>query len=318
MAQKFNRTYLLKVDVDPAMTTDPDLNANGISSLPQHTETITLPFSCEFTVECRTLAQSSTATIRIYNLSQPTRDRLYKDPYWQTTTRRYLEFYGGYLGESKDEGFMPRIFYGMLLSCVSWRDGVNSITEFQATSMVWESPNADTNLTIAAGENAKNVLRKLNARMPGISPQPVIGESFVRHTYPTPFVLQGKVWQAIRQVSNGLAVIQNNTLVALNDDEVIQSSIPLINSSSGIIGTPKRGQYGVDLVMIFEPRLVLSQLVQLESSFNRNLNGTYKVFGYKHGGTISPRVAGNLQTELTLSRPGINYDPAVVLPSPAL
>ncbi len=317
MAQKFNRTYQLKVDVDPATIVGDAANANGISPLPKNTETITMPFTCEFTVVRETLAQSSTATIRIYNLSQPTRDRLYKDPFW-STQKRYLEFYAGYLGESKDEGFMPRIFYGLLLSCTSWREGVNSITEFQATSMAFDATNADDDLTVPAGQTAKEVLRRLNARMPGINPQPIVGDSFATITYPGAFVLSGKVWQSIRQVSNGLAVLDNNTLVALSDNEAARSPIPLISSASGIIGTPKRGQYGVEVTLIFEPRFTLQQIVQLQSEFNPNLSGTYKIYGFRHSGIISPRVGGNLQTEVTLFRPGLNYDPFVIQPSPAL
>jgi len=317
MAQKFNRTYLLKVDVDPTTIIGDAANANGISPLPQNTETITMPFTCEFTVTREVLAQSSTATIRIYNLSQPTRDRLYKDPFW-STQKRYLEFYAGYLGQSKQEGFMPRIFYGLLLSCTSWREGVNTITEFQATSMAFDVPNADDNLTVTAGQTAKEVLRRLNARMPGINPEPIIGDSFATVTYPKAFVLSGKVWQSIRMVSNGLAVVDNNTMTALNDNEAVTSTIPLINSASGIIGTPKRGQFGVEVTLIFEPRFTLQQVVQLQSTFNQNLSGTYKVYGFKHTGIISPRVGGNLQTNVTLFRPGLNYDPFVIQPSPAV
>lgn len=299
MATKFDRRYVLKVDVDPTTVTSGE-------PVPQSTETITLPYTCEFSMSRQVLAASSDITIRIFNLNESTRTRLYKDPYWPMS-KRFLEFSAGYADFP-----LPRIFYGLLLSCTSYRDGVNSITEFQATSMAFDAPLADENLNLPPGQTAAQILRLLNAKMPGINPKPLIGPSFDKIIYPGPYAHMGKVWQAIRMVSNGFAIVDNNTVVALNDNEAVAAPIPVLNSSSGILNTPKRGQFGAEVSMIFEPRLTMQQVVQLDSSFNTNLNGTYKVYGFKHAGTISPRVCGTLTTDATLFRPGLNYNPFIV------
>jgi len=286
MAQKFDRRYKLVVDLDPR------------SSPPGADKaTIELPFTCEFTVTRQTLASGQTATIRIFNLKDQTRNALYKDPF-DTTVIRYLQFFAGYAD------FMPQVFYGLIQQAISWRDGVNTITEFTCNSMEFAAPNAQVDLTVAPGATAAQILALLNQRLPGFSTQPVIGR--FPAVFPRATVLSGGVWQIVQQVSNGLAIVDNNRLIALNDNEAVaNASIPLLNAASGILGTPKRGQQGVEVSMIFEPRLTLQQVVQLQSTFNPIFDGTYKVQGFKHAGTISPRVCGNCQTECTLFRPGI-------------
>ena len=310
MDQKFDRRYKLRVEVAPQSVPASD------ALLGTQTATIELPYTCEFTVERMTLATNQTATIRIINLRQATRDLLYKDPFW-SLENRFVEFYAGY------RDFMPLIFYGKLVQCVSWREGVNNVTEIQATSMVFDAKNANIQKTFAASPEvtAPYILRELNRAMPGVNPKPVIGKigPLDKSGNPVPIPkavsFDGPVWPYIQQVSNGRAVLDNNTMLALGDNEVVSVGIPLINSASGIIGTPKRGQNGVEVSLIFEPRFTLQQVVQLKSEFNDNLSGTYKVQGFRHSGTISPRVGGNYQTDALFWRPGLRYDPDVIQPS---
>ena len=302
MTQKFDRRYRLLVDPNPNAF-PPGANPPPVA--------IALPYSMEFTVNRQTLATGQDATIRILNLAGATRDQLYKDPWW-TTQQRYLTLFAGY----KD--FMPRIFYGLLMSCISWREGVSTITEFKANSLLFDINAADADLAIAPNATASAILARLNQALPGASPNPIIGR--FPAVYPRAYVLSGKIWQNIQAVSNGLAVMDNGTLTALNDDEAVaNASLPLISSASGIIGTPKRGQQAVELSLIFEPRFTLLQVVQLQSAFSPVFNGTYKVQGFRHAGTISHHVAGPLQTDVTLFRPGQGpFAPSLVSPSPTL
>ena len=52
--------------------------------------------------------------------------------------------------------------------------------------------------------------------------------------------------------------------------------------------------------MLFEPRLTLGQIINLQSTTNKQYNGLYKVVGFTHRGTISPAVCGDLRTTVNL------------------
>jgi len=52
--------------------------------------------------------------------------------------------------------------------------------------------------------------------------------------------------------------------------------------------------------ILFEPRLQIGQVVELNSNFFKKLNGQYKIIGIRHSGTISDAVAGRCKTTVEL------------------
>lgn len=310
---KFYPVYVLRSETKPSAVPDEQGFTDG-------TNVITIdsrvqPFTCEFSIVNETFANAQTATIRIKNLGPATRRACLKAA-WNQQAYQFIEFYAGYSSMGA-----PLVFNGLILQCTSWRDGVDVVTEWQATSLFGIAPSNEADFVVPAGSTLQFVLQKLNQAMPGASPNPVIGPSFAGITIPRAFVQSGKVWSNIRQASNGLGLIDNGTLKVLNDNEAAQSTIAVINNQSGIIGTPRflgGSQIGIEVTMLFEPRFTLQQIVQLESLFDDNLNGLYKVYGFRHQGIISPRVAGDRTTTVTLFRPPGGIAPIPVAPLPAL
>lgn len=52
--------------------------------------------------------------------------------------------------------------------------------------------------------------------------------------------------------------------------------------------------------MIFEPRIVVGQVIEIQSRIAPMFNGQYKLYGLKHSGTISGAVAGDVTTEIQM------------------
>ena len=109
---KFNRTYSLFCEVGPY--TKPE-TANG-STVPnnqvfqryaQNSVTIQPPYTIEFSIKREILATAQTATFKIYNLAEKTRDVIYKE-WFNGADYASIQFRAGY-----ENQFVPLIFKGL-------------------------------------------------------------------------------------------------------------------------------------------------------------------------------------------------------------
>lgn len=283
---KFGRRCQLRVEVNPSVVSGSDFTEGR--------DSITIPeeLSIEFEISRQALASSQTGTFRIYNLGEKTRNLIFRDPY--ELTYRAIQFRAGY----EDDPFLPLCFNGFISSAVSYREGVDFITEIRAYDGGLAMATGFTSQTLVAGESAGSALKRLVSHLPGVRATPIIG-SFPA-TSLRDRTLFGNTWNVILEESNGLATIDNGQVKILNYNEAIQAEIPVITSASGLLGSPRRGATKLEFDMIFEPRFTLGQIIQLDSSTNRRFNGLYKVQGFSHRGLISPSVAGDCSTNVSL------------------
>jgi hypothetical protein len=291
---KFQRTYELKMGVSP--------DANGTTE----DAIITMPYSMEFTVSRDTIASSQTAFIRIYNLGEKTRALLFKDENApaekddKAVVLQKMELKAGY-GE-----YLPTIFKGYTRYCYSYREGTNFITEIAS----YDGGESMALGYVAACEpfnNRKDILTFLNQRLPGADKAPYISSilpGVLEKMAPGRYtVLVGNVWDLIQTHSDTKAFIDNGKLVVLADEDSLLGDIPQITSASGLLGSPKRGQNKIEFEMLFEPRLIAGQRINLKSTTNRGFDGDYRVSGFTHRGMISPSVNGDCRTSVLLWGP---------------
>lgn len=263
-------------------------------------ETLNLVIPPEFTIDFEVtranLASTQTATFKVYNLGEKTRRLIYADP--QDTANnmyRAIQFKAGY------EGVMPMIFNGQMKSALSQRNGVDGVTEIEAWGGAVSMASGHTSMVIAAGESAGDVLAKLARSLPLVDGTPIIGD--FNKSNPRARTIVGNTWNVICDVAKdegGLAYIDNGQVKILKPEEAIFGDIPVITSESGLLTTPQRRGAFIEFDMLFEPRIELGQFVQLDSRFNKEYNGTYKVCGFRHSGTISPVKGGKCTTSVTL------------------
>ena len=271
---KFGRKYTLAIEV-----------AGG-----QRTE-ITLPLTIDFDVRRNSMSSANTANFRIYNLGERTRNLIYFDRY-NISEFRAIQLRAGY------DKFTPLIFNGTVRQAYSYREGVNMVTDVECYDGGFQMVNGFTSQTIGIGTTATEVVRSLAASLPGLSASPIVGAFNTINKRGE--VLFGNTWQIIGQKTGGLANIDNGQVKALQNNEVITGEITEISSSTGLLGSPKRGDALIEFDMIFEPRLTIGQVLELKSSTNRIFNGRYKVMGVQHRGTISDAVAGTAVTTVSL------------------
>lgn len=270
---KFLPRCQLSVEVNP--------DTKGIT---QNNVVIPQGITVDFEINRNQWTGSQTATFRAYNLAPQTRNLIQKDAY-AIGEYRNVQFRAGY------EAFLPLCFNGRVVSACSYRRGgqVETITEITAYDGGFAMANGFSTITLGAGTSTQQLLNQLCRSLPGLSGDPIIG-SFSGASK-RGRVVCGNTWSVILQESRNLACIDNGQVKILQTNEAITGAqIPVINSATGLLGSPRRSSTNLQFEMIFEPRLTIGQIVKLESDTNKIFNGLYKVSGFTHRGTISPSV----------------------------
>lgn len=281
---KFGRTYKLFVQVE------------GLDQ-PNNTVEIDYPLSTTFDIVRNTLASANRGRFQIVNLKESTRRQIFHDRY-DTTTYRQILFRAGY------ESFnpLPIAFLGNIISAYSYRQGQDWITDIEAFDGGFGIINSQANFTAPSGSPLRSIFTNLLQTMQQTS-QGVIGDYSKENTRGQTFM--GSSWDVMsRLVQNsggGNLFIDLEKVNILKPNEYIPDAegIVLLSSDTGLLNTPRRHDARIDLDIIFEPRIVVGQLVQVQSLETIN-NGTYQVIGVQHRGVISGALAGTAITTVSV------------------
>ncbi len=268
---KFGRNYELKIQT---------VSGNLL--------TVTLPFSIEFDITRNTLTSANVCQIRIYNLS----------PFNRNQIRFNVSDYGRFRAVELRAGYgtnLAKIFAGNISQAWSVREGVNFITQIECYDGGFAFNNGVTNMQFPAGVEQKQVIRTLAGSLPEVE----VG-SF--GSYPGTLsrgnTYSGNTTEILSQLTGGGFFIDNGVANALGTNEYIPDfgGTIVINSKSGLLGTPVLEQTIVRFDMLFEPGLNAGARVLLQSITENNFNGEYKITSVKHRGMISEAVAGSVIT----------------------
>lgn len=292
---KFGRNFVLTIQVDDAGTL----------------LTIKPPFTIEFDITRNILTSANVCQIRIYNLSAKNRDLIRFD-FSNYGTLRQISLRAGY-GTN-----LPVIFAGNVTQAWSVREGVNFITTIECFDGGYAFVNGiiPSTTIFPSGTQVQSVYQTLMGYLPGTT-FGAIGPSFIADASGSPFVTSrstsydGNTADTLNELSGNAFFIDNSKSYILGNSECLNGQVALINSQSGLLGTPLRENNTVTFDMLFEPGIVMGQYIQLQSTtntalnnnnnnvtLNNNLNGYYKIVSIKHRGMISESVCGNAITTL--------------------
>lgn len=287
---KRHRNYVLTVQ-------DNVLVGQGSPFVSSDSIEIKPPFTLEFDITKNTLISVRFAQIRIYNLSENNRARIRRDRYAFgviTGSVQRITLRAGY-GDN-----MPVIFDGNIQHAWSVREGNNVITTIEAGEGLLAYLNSNTQETFRSGTTYDTMIRTL---MNSLSPFGVgfgaIGnyEGSIQRGY----AASGNTVSLLQELTGGGFFVNNSKGYSLRDNDTIVGALDVIDSSSGLLGTPVREATFISFPMLFEPRLLTSQFVRLKSDTATNLNGDYKVVSIHHKGVISEAICGAATTEVGLS-----------------
>lgn len=248
---------------------------------------ITNPLTIHFAVNRTIFADVNAMDIDIYNLAPNTYKELFFDYFNPQTRTVILE--AGYEGME-----LSVIFIGSVWSCYTSRQGSDIITHMHA--IVGLKPlQAQTDVTLQG--ISRNQIIQHAANEMGLNVNIYSGKDI---EFSRAVSASGNAFAVIQKYSNNSAFIDNNEIFVLDTYDAIQGEVPLINDESGLLGVPEHEDALLRVKIIFEPRLIIGQLIEIQSRIMPMFNGQYKIYGIKHEGTISDAVAGEATTTLEM------------------
>ena len=248
---------------------------------------ITNPITIEFSVKRNLFAEVNTLDVSIYNLAPDTYNQLFYDYY-------NLNFRSVILEAGYETTGLSTIFIGDMWNCFTHREGANIITKMHCFVGL-RTMQLHTDVTMA-GASRDRVLAKVASDMNlGINIYSGKDEKFSR-----PVTLSDNPMRIAQQYSGENAYIDNGKLIILENKDAIKGEVPLINDESGLLGVPQHENALLSVDIIFEPRIVIGQIIEINSRIHPMFNGQYKVYGIKHEGVISGAEAGKATTTLEM------------------
>lgn len=292
--QKFKRNYKIIFEIGRRAQ-------GGFDYIPEEELTIEYPFTLHLDIKTSSLSSDvSTGRFQLYNLAPRDRALLWKDNF-DSTKYVTMSLYAGY-GDN-----LVLVFKGDFLSCYSYRDGgsCDFITEIQTMPGMFVYDESYANATFEAGSDFPSILKQLLEDVPLYNVgyiTPDIGQLKRAQTF------IGQTMDILGREYGGYNIyIDKGELNILNDNEVVPGFLSVITAESGLLGSPKRGDNYLLVNMLFEPRIVLCQAVEILSDSLPQLNQFYKVLEIAHKGVISPAECGSLTTSLTLSLGNLTF-----------
>lgn len=275
-AKKVQRKYRLTVQ-------NVDENGNPIDSA----IVITNPITVDFSVNRTLFAEVNTLDIDIYNLAPNTYNQLFFDYFNMKYRTIILE--AGY-----ETTGLSTIFIGDVWSCYTRREKSNTITKIHAIVGL-KSLQAMTDITLGGITRDRvlaTVAKDMNLELEVYSGQNI---KFDRDV-----VLSDNSMKIAQQYSGENAYIDNGKLIILEDTDAIKGEVPLINDESGLLGVPQHEDAILSVEIMFDPRFIIGQIIEVQSRIHPQFNGQYKVYGIKHEAVISGSEAGAATTTLEM------------------
>jgi len=249
------------------------------------------PFTVDFDIEKGILSKVCQASFTVYNLKETTRNYIYKDLLdIEMGKRRTIAFFAGHEGE----GEPSRVFRGTVNQCYHYRKGVDFMTVIEADSGSDYLANGYVSAQIPAGAGIKDAVIEMLDQIKVGTTARYIGN--FEGTFKRATALTGNFDELVRQYTGGHFFIDDGDFFCLKDNECINGVLNKIDAESGLLGSPQREESYITFEMLFEPRIMMGQWIVLESTTNKFMNGTYKVLGVHHSGTISGAICGTAKT----------------------
>lgn len=250
------------------------------------------PFTVQFDVTRHRYSSATMSVIRIYNLSENNRAKLRKDQL-QYELRKKLVFRAGY-GNNLSTLCVGNVMRGF---------SVRQETEYITTLEIFDGGLAFATATssIQYGENTpyRTVVVDL---IKSLKPYDIGAGSIgnIQGTALRGLSVTGPTISNLRELSQGNFFIDNGLAHCLSENECVPAPLKVIDASAGLLDTPEREMQLVNLKMLFEPKILAGQKLEVKSTTEKSINGVYQVIAITHSGIISEAVNGDCSTTLSL------------------
>lgn len=255
---------------------------------------IKTPITCQMSISRSVHADNCQASVQLFNLAPDTRAKIFQDLFLpEPSLWKYLHIEAGY----KSYDSMSLIFMGRILQAYSHKSGgaTDIITEIHAQAL--DLFDCNTSHTFEAGTSFKDMYKTIAQDMPNC----IIGNTgALEGEIKSATTCDGNAFEELNKISGGNTFIDNGVLNTIMSNECINVPVPVIADDTGLLETPMRRGASLTIKTIFEPTLIISQLLEIKSRAFPDYNGQYKVLGFSHNCLFSETQAGTRTTEIEL------------------
>lgn len=262
---------------------------------------ITLPFTIRFWVQRNTYSDLNNLTIDIYNLSEANRNRIFQDRYDIGVKQSDGSFIGREIKFEAGYSTLYQIYDGTIFQASSAREGTDIVTRISAMSGNFDVATTQTFQTISGAQTLGQVFETLIGEFPNLEVGAIGDFSTTR---PRPWVINGNVYEWMKQYSDQGVFIDNGKVYVLKPAETLTGQIVLLNDSSGLLETPRRDDGFLSITTLLEAGINVGQQIAISSSVQTAYNGNYKVAGIQHQGVISAAINGECRSVFSLIAAG--------------
>lgn len=212
----------------------------------------------KFNVEKSLVGYPNLANIKIYNLSESSRNKIEEE-------NLPVSFSAGY-------GTPVLLFKGQIVNIIHQKIGVDWISEIFSGDGSKELADATVNKTLSAGATTENIYNELVGQLDGVTKGITEGlqncvsgkKSLLRSIQ-----LSGSVKQWLDAISAecGFEYSVNDGVIETNPvGQPLDDVEPvIINQSTGMIGSPERTEVGVTVKTLLNPNLKLARRIKIEA-----------------------------------------------------
>lgn len=256
------------------------------------THTIEYPITCKFNSSRGLFSQANKCTIQLYNLNATSRAAIFKDALTLDRINwKYIKLEAGW------NGTLSQIFFGKILQGWSSKDGgqTDIITHIECQPFdIFETQSSHT---FEAGTSFKDAYKTIASDFENVK----FGNlGTLEGTFKTQTTCEGNTLECLNALSGGNTYVDNGVLNTIMANEVLDVPVPLVTDDNGLLATPVRRDASLTVKMLFEPSLIVGQLLEIKSKIQPIYNGQYKVLGFTHDCLISPTQAGQRITTVDL------------------
>jgi len=286
MSDKFFPTYQIEIETSTGGSVI--IPSDDVHSL----------FNIKANITYQISESPNTCDITIYNLSKTTRDAIFHDA-WNYFTFRRMTFKAGYGGQ------LYVLFDGNIKEAYSDRQGVDVITKINGWDAWWYNNNfvrTDVQANSSRNEVLESIVGEIDIGGGQTNGNYVISDFNNNPQNLRAESLRGRPQDLIKERigQNASLFYDSGQIFVLKDNDVVgdSGSIPLIDSSSGLLGVPVKRNRVVEFKMLFEPTLRIGRPFELKSSFSDKLNGVYKVLAVTHNLSLGENIGGENTTKI--------------------
>lgn len=244
------------------------------------------PFRMSFTADKTISVALNKAKISVWGLQQSTRLKLVKDEWSKDYFPIQLEV--GY------EGKIESVFKGSVRSGEFARDGADFVSTLDCFDGGFDTINSFTN-TVASGK--KQAIESALADMPNTA----LGMITKAGDLIRPRILVGNSTALIEGLldEDDEFFIDDEQLYVIKAADTRSNFAPLVSAKTGLLNTPVVSKGKLTFDTILNPTLKIAGLCKVESKFNPNVNGVYRIeqmtySGDTHGGDWKQSVLARL------------------------